>query len=93
MGLPALDCAEEANLQSENSETGVTITWINVSGEVRKTFWINYQGDRVPYQTLQPDDQADQGTFAGHPWVITDESDTCVEIYVPGEASAEAYLD
>lgn len=93
MGLEPLECWDEGDLLSENSDQGVTITWINTSGEVRRTYWLNYQGQRQYYGELQPDAQAMQQTFAGHPWVITDTDDNCVEIYVPDDVDAEAYLN
>lgn len=34
--------------------------------------WLNYEGVRVKYQTLLPDQFVDINTFAGHPWVFFD---------------------
>ena len=34
--------------------------------------WLNYEGVRVKYQTLRPDQFVDINTFAGHPWVFFD---------------------
>jgi hypothetical protein len=87
-----IDCKEEENLASMNSNVETSINWINVSGEVRKTFWLNYQGMRAPYAVLQPDDQFEQGTFTTHPWLVTDADNNCLQIFLPEDMPADAYL-
>jgi hypothetical protein len=91
-GLIPIDCSEEANLWSTASGTVTEVTWINISGEVRKLFWLNYQGTREAYETLQPDGEASHDTEPTHPWVITDADENCVQIFMPADEPAVAYL-
>jgi von Hippel-Lindau disease tumor supressor len=40
--------------------------------------WLNYEGERVRYKTLQPNQFVDVNTFVGHPWIFRD-ADTGME--------------
>ncbi|WP_106389997.1 VHL beta domain-containing protein [Enhygromyxa salina] len=79
----ALDCTEETTLESQSSMEPTSITFINGSGEIRKTYWLNYQGKRVAYATLAPNEEDSKTTYLSHPWVVTDADDSCVGIYMP----------
>ena len=82
--LMQLSCWDEGDLYSIESSQEVSLSWINASGAVRRTYWLNPEGQRVFYLELPPEGQAVQQTFTGHPWVITGANDECIEIYVPG---------
>ncbi|KAK3103211.1 hypothetical protein FSP39_017458 [Pinctada imbricata] len=34
--------------------------------------WLNYEGARVKYKTLQANEFVDVNTFIGHPWIFLD---------------------
>jgi von Hippel-Lindau disease tumor supressor len=34
--------------------------------------WLNYEGARVKYKTIQPEQFVDVNTFVGHPWIFRD---------------------
>lgn len=55
-------------------------------------FWLDYNGQRVLYNTLAPGQSYVQQTFLTHPWVIADGSTpaVCQNIYLPVLAQAPA---
>jgi hypothetical protein len=85
----ATTCNDENKLSSLSGERSATINFANDTAAVRQIFWINYSGQRVPYQTLQPGQQYTQPTYITHPWVITDADGICKAAIVAQQASAD----
>ncbi len=48
--------------------------------------WIDRQGGRQPYQTLNPGESFKQHTFVGHVWLVTDLNETPLAHYEANEA-------
>ena len=44
----------------------------NVTHRTVEVIWINYEGIRVKYKTLQPDEFFDVNTYVAHPWIFLD---------------------
>ena len=48
------------------------ITFDNQSGRTVDVWWLDYEGNRVHYNTLGPEGSYLQETWITHPWVITE---------------------
>ena len=70
------------NVKSQNSNTPVTVTFVNKSGEYRGVMWADFNGKLVPYANLNPGASYTVKTFATHPWIFTDGPGNCVEMFV-----------
>lgn len=90
--LPELECADEGLLFSIADIVPAQITFHNESGAVRRIYWLDYMGDRVDYGVIVDGDAHVQGTYATHPWVVTDASEVCVGIYVADVGDHDVWL-
>lgn len=79
----AASCSNFGKVKSQNSNTPVTVTFINKSGESRGVMWINFKGGLVNYANLNPGQRYQVNTFVTHPWVFTDGPGNCVEMFMP----------
>lgn len=59
------------------------IQFLNRSGEIRKVFWLDYEGNRRLFKELLPGQDHSLNTYLTHPWLITDKGDMALEIYFP----------
>jgi von Hippel-Lindau disease tumor suppressor protein len=91
--LQARACSEEPSLRSTDAATLTSIEFQNVSGAERRVYWLNYQGGRQWYNTLQTASSYQQPTYVTHPWVVTDASNTCLGIYLPLTTATSAVLE
>ena len=80
-GAEARFCQE--GLRSRNSDTPVTVTFVNRSGEFRSVMWLDFKGKRVQYADLNPGQSFTINTFVTHPWMFTDGPGNCVEMFLP----------
>lgn len=62
--------AQAGGLRSIDSLVSTHIHFKNRSTVPVKLFWINYDGDEVPYRTLQLGQSCRQQTFVTHPWTF-----------------------
>ena len=60
-----------------------SITFTNKTDYVIRIYWLNFSGDRVLYGTLNSRQILSQQTYITHPWVVTNNSDQCLAIYMP----------
>jgi Tol biopolymer transport system component len=56
--------------RSTSGDTPTSITFNNVSGRTVDVYWLDYEGNRVYYNTLAPGQGYTQQTYLTHPWVI-----------------------
>ena len=49
-----------------------TITFVNRTKADADIFWLDADGERRPYGTVQAGQEREQHTFAGHVWLVTD---------------------
>ena len=81
--LPALPCSQEASLKSLNSNVTTSVDFVNRTTQTIQVYWLNGSGARVLYFQLAAGASRTQVTFVTHPWVITDLSNNCIEIFEP----------
>lgn len=59
------------------------IRFLNRSGEIRKIYWLDYEGKRKLFKELLAGQEHRLDTYLTHPWLITDKNDMALEIYFP----------
>jgi hypothetical protein len=69
------------------------ITFVNrTKGDV-ELYWIDDEGQRVPYATIRAGEQHQQHTYAGHAWLVTDKDGKTLAVFVATEEPADAVID
>ena len=75
---------EKKGARSLRSERESRITFINKSGQTVKIYWLDFDGERVLYQTLKHGEKYElQRTYLTHPWLVTDKKDQAWEVHLP----------
>ncbi len=69
--------------RSVNSDVATRLTFVNQSNHSVRLYWLNFEGQRVLYTTIDAGQTLLQGTFVTHPWVITDDRDRAWDVYYP----------
>jgi len=62
----------QAALKSKTSTKHAYIRFINMTKRRVDVIWINYEGVRVKYKTLEPTEYFDVTSFVNHPWIFRD---------------------
>lgn len=89
--LDMMSCASESELKSHRGQKTVVL-FNNQSNCVVKTYWLDYHGRRKLYKTLSSSQQWEQRTYVTHPWVIADENDQCLGIFLPKATKSEVVI-
>ncbi len=76
-------CRQLGGRISRNSNVRAQVTFINRSGSYRSVVWVDFQGGRKQYASLNPGQSYTINTFVTHPWVLTDGPGNCIEMYMP----------
>jgi len=59
-------------VKSISYDESTFIHLVNGTNVTIKTYWLNYNGTRVPYTTLAPGETYKQQTFVTHPWIAVE---------------------
>ena len=88
-------CPSPGNIRSVDSKTKAIVNFSNNTGKTINIVWLDYEGKRKTYKTLNRGEVYEQQTFVGHPWLIVDANGGCLGLYWPrsGEQIAEIYAD
>jgi hypothetical protein len=71
-------------LRSPATTTASTeIAFTNRAAEKRRIYWLNFNGIRVFYASLEPGQTVSYQTYIGHPWLVANDADECKAIYMP----------
>lgn len=81
------DCEAESSLASVSGGEARQLAFVNNGQTTVKLSWLNYQGERVAYTSVKVGQIVWQSTFAGHPWLVSDEQDQC--LFVAPNTSAD----
>ena len=79
------ECPAERGLRSINGNFHTQVRFVNDSARPVQTYWLDYQGKRVPYKVMPPHSSHTQPTYLTHPWVVTDEGQRCLGVYFPDD--------
>lgn len=64
------DRKERGGRQAGKSVISSFVRFVNRTQRHVDIVWLNYEGARVRYKTLQPEQFVDVNTFVGHPWIF-----------------------
>lgn len=56
----------------------------NTTNEDMTVYWLNYEGESVPYMKLEPGESQEQQTYATHPWLVQDDNGRNLLLFVAG---------
>lgn len=59
-------------IRSGRSQIHSFVRFVNLTVRKVDIVWLNYEGARVRYKTLLPDQFVDVNTYVGHPWIFRD---------------------
>ena len=76
-------CSAFGNIRSVQSDTPVTVKFVNRTDSYRAVMWINFEGTPVEYATLNPGQTSTVNTYVTHPWMFTDGPGNCIEMFMP----------
>lgn len=88
----AVACEEEKNLRSLGTQFVTYIYFTNARSEVIRLYWINHQGARQLYATLEHGQTRSFQTYITHPWLVADSQDKCVGIYMPAAVKLDVTI-
>jgi hypothetical protein len=75
--------AEEQGLKSKEELTATFVTFVNKTGMKVQVIWLDFEGKRVHYLTLEPNQEYKQQTYLTHPWLITDADGNALDLIMP----------
>lgn len=90
--LKAIDVSKEKSMKSENGSTPIKLRFVNLTDKPLKLFWLNYDGARKFYASVEPLSEVELHTYASHPWVVTDSNDAAIAIYCGSNKNAVARI-
>jgi hypothetical protein len=90
--LPHSACSIEPTLKSIEGTVPTSVQFNNQTAGNVNVSWIDYDGQRVFYNTVAPGQSYVQSTFLTHPWVVTDAINTCVGVWFPTESADTATI-
>lgn len=85
-------CRDERRLRSEQGNVKTRLKFINKRQEEVRTYWLDYNGQRVLYKAIAPGAEYTQPTYQTHPWVVTDKQNKCIDIFISKRRSATAEI-
>ena len=85
--LKPIDLAKLKDISSGHSTIGVQVEFQNKSKKPIKIYWIDWNGERKPWRgVLKPgDSEICEKSYETHVWLITDENDKPLALYVLGK--------
>lgn len=75
--------AAEGSLKALDSEQHSQVQFINNTDGAVSYYWLDYNGQRVPYGTVEAHARGSMSTFIGHPWLLTDSAGKVLGVWVP----------
>ncbi len=91
-GLPALPTSSEACQKSVSGGAATALIFRNERKATVRVYWVDHSGELQNYGDVSPGDSRRQGTYLGHPWVVTTEDGTGLVCFLPTAAEATAVV-
>jgi hypothetical protein len=73
-------CSDEASLTSPSTKTKAELVVTNGSKGNITLYWLNFQSRRQKYADIPPGDVYHQDSYAGHIWLLADDTGRCLRI-------------
>ena len=80
--IRSLPLSEELNLRSQLSDVPTKLKLVNRTSKTVDVFWLDFDGHRKSYGSIEPGDILVQQTFATHPWVLADRKGADLAVFV-----------
>lgn len=90
--LKRLPASKEGKLKSIRSNAPAPIEIKNETSETVKVYWLDYDGKRQLKGTIEPSGIFEQETYESHPWLITDEDERGLAIFLTEAEACVAVL-
>jgi hypothetical protein len=90
--LKALDCSAAQSAKSTSSGSETTVEFSNKRTQPIMLYWINYDGEHESNGRVAPGQSEEFITYVSHPWLITDESGTCISVFLPTKEAGLATI-
>lgn len=85
-------CPDERGLRSVQGNVQTTMHFLNKSVHEVRSYWLDYQGRRVFYKAIPAKTRYTQPTYQTHPWVVTDQHDNCIGVFISNTRSGKAEI-
>ena len=82
-------CRKEGAIKSIERNHPTTIAFRNDHGSAIKVYWIDHAGHRKFFAVVNDGQSYSQPTYLTNPWIVTDLSDICINLYLPSERPHE----
>jgi hypothetical protein len=82
-----VSCSKEATLRPTTGAVPIRMTFVNRSGSDIRLFGLDFAGKRTSFNAIPDESSAPIIAFITQPVVVTDASERCVEIVLPGTAT------
>jgi hypothetical protein len=89
--LAKLPPSREKDLRASSGDA-VTVIFVNNSSRPVRIYWLDFEGNRKSYGGIPALGRQDQRTFTTHPFLITDENDRGLAVFVAGSEDATATI-
>jgi Caspase domain/VHL beta domain len=80
------DCGDERKFKSIPTSTPIALRIQNQTDVPVSLIWIDFNGNRRPYKTVEPGGSFVQSTYIFHPWLLADAAGRCLSIAYPGQS-------
>jgi hypothetical protein len=81
------------DVRSVESEVATEIQFVNQRDSQVLIYWVDFEGQRQLYSTLEPGEAVDQETYLTHPWLVTDAQQAVLGIYHPAAEARVVVID
>jgi hypothetical protein len=90
--LQALNCGQAGSIRAQTEEDPSEIEIANETSAAIQVHWIDHNGARERYGTLEPGESSAFETYRTHPWMITSDSGACIAVFLPDSRPGRAVV-
>jgi VHL beta domain len=90
--LATVTCGAEPSLRSTSGDAPVLVRFVNLRAEPIELIWLDYDGKRKSYGTLNAGETREQRTFLTHPWLVANLQGVCLDIRIPRASGYQATI-
>lgn len=91
--MPPLNAPPVAALASRGQGPETHLRFINRTKSAVELFWVDTKGERKPFGRIEPDDDRQQHTFAGHIWIACEPGGRILAAFEATDAGGIAEIE